>query len=218
MPGLNSKILPSDSPSIPQLYVNDGALKTDQVGLLPSTDPNATSMMEMRRLLNENGYLYLKGVLPREDVLEARKEYFEHLQSTGLLKPGTKPVEGVFNADRNPEDYPGIGTGNAGTATETSVKFQELALSAHKESWYQDVFCKHPALLAFVSEFTGWKDKTMSVERTLLRNNIPGNKAIGVHYDFTFLRHGEDSVLTVWVPMGDIKINGGGLIYLEKGQ
>ena len=53
---------------------------------------------------------------------------------------------------------------------------------------------------------------------TLLRNNTPGNKAIGVHYDQIFLRHGEDTSITAWVPMGDISLQGGGLMYLEKGH
>lgn len=45
-----------------------------------------------------------------------------------------------------------------------------------------------------------------------------GNKAIGVHYDQIFLRYGEDTAVTAWVPIGDIKIHGGGLIYLENGM
>lgn len=64
---------------------------------------------------------------------------------------------------------------------------------------------------------TGWGDNIISVRRSLLRNNTPGNKAIGVHYDQIFLRHGEDTSVTAWVPMGDISLTGGGLIYLENG-
>jgi len=94
----------------------------------------------------------------------------------------------------------------------------ELALKAHTEPWYKDVFCQNPALLDFVAKVTGWGKETLAVRRTLLRNNTPGNKAIGVHYDQIVLRHGEDSSLTAWVPMGDVKLNGGGLIYLEGGK
>jgi hypothetical protein len=49
------------------------------------------------------------------------------------------------------------------------------------------------------------------------RNNIPGTKPIGVHYDQIFLRYGEPTSVTAWVPIGDVKVNGGGLIYLEDG-
>lgn len=64
----------------------------------------------------------------------------------------------------------------------------------------------------------GWGDDTLGLARSLLRNNTPHNKAIGVHYDQIFLRHGEDTSITAWVPMGDIALDGGGLIYLENGH
>lgn len=51
-----------------------------------------------------------------------------------------------------------------------------------------------------------------------MRNSIPGTHATGVHYDQIFLRYGEVSNLTAWCPMGDIKINGGGLMYLENSK
>lgn len=69
-----------------------------------------------------------------------------------------------------------------------------------------------------MAELTGWGADTLSVKRSLLRNNTPGNKAIGVHYDQIFLRKGEDTSVTAWVPMGDIGLTGGGLIYLENGN
>ena len=91
----------------------------------------------------------------------------------------------------------------------------DLALQAHSKPWYTD-FCKHPALVDFIKTFTGWGENTWPLERTLLRNNIPGNNAIGMHYDYIFLRHGGDSVPTAWVPIGDVDVTGGGLIYLES--
>ncbi|KAM0549080.1 hypothetical protein ACHAPJ_009655 [Fusarium lateritium] len=204
--------------ALPDLFVNDGKLETTQVGSLQPVNPRTTSMGEMRKRLDEDGYLYLKGLLPREDVLEARKQYFQMLSPTGLLKPGTSPVEGIFNPDKEAADFPGFGTGRRGTGGDASEQFMDLALKAHGEPWYKDVFCKHPVLMNFVAKLTGWEEKTGTLDRTLLRNNLPGNSAIGVHYDYIFLRHGKDSVLTAWVPMGDITLDGGGLIYLDKGH
>lgn len=68
-----------------------------------------------------------------------------------------------------------------------------------------------------MERLTGWGGKTLPVERTLLRYNTPGNKAIGVHYDESFMRYGEPTALRAWVPMGDISLEGGGLIYLGDG-
>lgn len=66
-----------------------------------------------------------------------------------------------------------------------------------------------------MARFSGWGGNTVTLKRTLLRNNIPGTKAIGVHYDQIFLRHGEPTSITAWVPIGDVGIKGGGLMYLE---
>lgn len=205
-------------------YVNDGPLAPDQIAYLNPT-PVSTPIEEARRRLRQDGYLFLKGLLPREDVLKAREEYFRLLSPSGVLAPNTDPVEGIFDATKDKLDFPGIGAGfsdangkPSGPHPEIASLFVDLALQAHTEHWYKEVFCKHPALREYISRLTGWGDDTLGIRRTLLRNNTPGNKAIGVHYDQIFLRHGEDTSVTAWVPMGDIDLHGGGLIYLENGH
>lgn len=205
-----------------KLYVNDGLLKPEQVGALRQSSPDMP-LEELRRRYNDDGYVFLKGLLPKEDVLKAREEYFSMLAPSGVLKPGTQPVEGIFDVDKNPADYPGIGAGAAGgngrPGEETAEQFVDLALQAHYADWYKEKFCKHPVLKDFIARMTGWGDEnTLAVRRSLLRNNTPGNKAIGVHYDQIFLRHGEPTSVTAWVPMGDVSLTGGGLIYLENGE
>ncbi|KKY35841.1 putative phytanoylhydroxylase [Diaporthe ampelina] len=97
----------------------------------------------------KDGHAFLKGLLPRDDVLKAREGYFA-----------------------------------------------SLALAHHTAGWYWNEagrgFTQQPALRLFVERLTGWGGKTLPVERTLLRNNTPGNKAIGVHYDESFMRLGEE--------------------------
>ncbi|EAT91293.2 hypothetical protein SNOG_01644 [Parastagonospora nodorum SN15] len=179
-------------------------------------------MDEIRQRYSEDGYVLLKGLLPREDVLKAREEYFKMLRPSGVLKPGTEPVDGIFDSEKDSSDYPGIGAGAVGgngrPGAETAETFVNLALEAHYAEWYKETFCKHPALKDFIARMTGWGADTLGIRRSLLRNNTPGNKAIGVHYDQIFLRHGEPTSVTAWVPMGDIGLTGGGLIYLENGH
>jgi len=204
-----------------KLFVNDGLLRPEQVGALVASSPDLP-LEELRRRYHEDGYLFLKGLLPREDVLEAREQYFKMLEPSGVLKPGTAPVEGIFDSAKDPADYPGIGAGaadgNGKPGAESAANFVELALEAHYAEWYKEKFCKHPVLRDAIARISGWGDNTFGIRRSLLRNNTPGNKAIGVHYDQIFLRHGEDTSFTAWVPMGDISLTGGGLIYLEKGK
>lgn len=209
-------------PIIPaQISVSDGALFPEDVKLLPASDPSEP-LEVLRKRYDEDGMLLLKGLLPREAVLRARKRYFEMMEPTGVLKDGSQPVEGIFNPNRSPDDFPGIGSGAAGMngrpGGESAAQFVDLAIAAHYEQWYAEEFCKHPALKDFVARFTGWEENTLALRRSLLRNNIPGTKPIGVHYDQIFLRYGEPTSVTAWVPIGDISLTGGGLMYLEDGM
>jgi len=212
-----------DVPSLrgEKLFVNDGLLRPDQVAQLKESSPDLP-MDELRRRYNEDGYVFLKGLLPKQDVLKAREEYFKMLSPSGVLKPGSLPVEGIFDPAKDAADYPGIGAGAVGgngkPGAETAERFVNLALDAHYADWYKEEFCKHPVLKNFIAEMTGWGDDTLGIRRSLLRNNTPGNKAIGVHYDQIFLRYGEPTSVTAWIPMGDVSLTGGGLIYLENGK
>jgi phytanoyl-CoA hydroxylase len=86
------------------------------------------------------------------------------------------------------------------------------------EDWYAEDFCKHPVLSDFIGKITGCGESTLQSRCSLLRNSIPGTHATGVHYDQIFLLHGEITSLTAWCPMGDINLEGGELIYLEKSE
>ncbi|KAL1895259.1 hypothetical protein Sste5346_005406 [Sporothrix stenoceras] len=201
------------------LYVNDGPLQPSDYAQLQPSDPATVPLEELRRRLRDDGYLFLKGLLPREDVLEARRAYFSYLEPSGVLKPGSDPVDGIFDASKNVAEFPGIGVGRLEDMAPQAQEFVTRALGAHSQPWYNQTLCKHPVLLEFMARFTGWGiENTLPLERTLLRNNIPQAKAIGVHYDQIFLRHGEPTSVTVWVPMGNVSLRGGGLIYLEGGH
>ena len=50
----------------------------------------------------------------------------------------------------------------------------------------------------------------------MLRHNCPGSLSTGIHYDQYFLRGGKAEFLTAWVPIGDCRPTGGGLMYLEN--
>ncbi|CRG91960.1 phytanoyl-CoA hydroxylase [Talaromyces islandicus] len=203
------------------LAVSDGPLTANDVlQLQPSYSDEQLDVLRAR--YEKDGMLLLKGLIPREDVLQARANYFEMMSPTGVLKEDTTPVQGIFNPNNSPDDFPGIGAGAVGMngrpGGDSAQAFVDLAIQAHYEDWYTQDLCKHSALLGFVAKFTGWKENTLGLKRSLLRNNVPHTKPIGVHYDQIFLRHGEPTSVTAWVPMGDVSLTGGGLIYLEDGD
>lgn len=210
----------NDKP-LPQLFVNDGPIAPHGVTRLKPSSPDEP-VEDLLARLHRDGYLFLKQLMPRADVLKTREEYFKFLSPSGVLKPGSAYIDGIYDSSKDTSAFPGIGAGATGGNSRPGAKqaqlFVDLAIQAHREEWYAETFCRNPILKAFVARLTGWGDKTLLFRRSLLRNNIPCTQAIGVHYDQIFLRWGDLSNLTAWCPMGDISIDGGGLIYLEGSQ
>jgi phytanoyl-CoA hydroxylase len=201
------------------IHVADGRLLPHQVGLLRPSDPGLP-IETLRERFKEDNYLFLKGLLPREHALKAREAYFRFLSPSNLSKPGTPPVGGIFNPDNDLSNFGGLSSRQEDLhkpKSEQAVIFSDLTARAHTEKWYTEDFCQHPNLIEFVTKLTNWND-VRQFKRSLFRCNIPNSKPIGVHYDQIFLRQGDVTNITAWCVMGDIKINGGGLMYLEKSE
>lgn len=168
------------------------------------------SLEEMQRRLNEDDYLFLKGALPREDILKMREHYFQQFEGTGLLNPEKPAGQGIYNTSDDASKHVGIGGGD------TEGEDLKRLLGAHVTAPYLD-FVNHPKLRHLVRALMQW-DEEVLLQRTMLRHNVPGGESTGVHYDKLFLRGGDAFFLTAWVPIGDISPSGGGLIYLENGR
>ncbi|KAI1611211.1 hypothetical protein EDD36DRAFT_467205 [Exophiala viscosa] len=184
----------------------EGSVSRAQLGWLRPTAAD-TPIAEMRRRLFEDDYVFVKGLLPREDVLKMREHYFSQFQSFGLLKPGTDPVDGIYNSAADVSMHNGIDGGEA-----TGEELQAL-VAAHVQQHYLD-FVAHPKLRSMVRQLMEWDEEVMLMG-TMLRHDIPGGKSTGLHYDKLFLRGGEAFFLTAWVPIGHVGSSGGGLFYLE---
>jgi phytanoyl-CoA hydroxylase len=97
-----------------QIEVNGGRLPHEMIGWLkpwPRDTPDTT----LRHELETNGVVHIKNVIPRDYVLGIRKRqvtrltsgesgiernrFFERVAPTGVLKPGTSPVDGIFSGD-----------------------------------------------------------------------------------------------------------------------
>lgn len=85
------------------------------------------------------------------------------MSTTGILKPGTSPRDGIFNADADPIAHNGVG----GTDLPEDIRKVNKLTEAHTLPVYQ-AFLEHPNLRGFVREFMGW-EKDVLLMRTLLR-------------------------------------------------
>ncbi len=189
---------PAGSPRpLPPLSSNGVALSMapERLAALVPTDPGLP-LEELRARYRADGYLWLRGVLPRDAVLGFRRRYFAGLAGCGLLRPGLDPGLGLYAGSG--EDGPAVGR-----------RLVEIVRWAAYES-----FCLAPPLVDFYERFLG--GPVFLHKRKLIRHTKPGDPhCTGAHYDLVYLRGGTDRLCTSWIPLGDIPVEMGGLCYLE---
>ncbi len=164
----------------------------ERLGWLIPTDPNQPrpSLLAQYQV---QGYLWLKGILNRENVLDFRRRFFEAFIDTGLLVEGSSPVEGL---------YSGGGKGRVSKVLAEIVQWASY-----------EAFCLSPEIWQFYEKLLG--GPVYLHKRKLIRTTTPDDSCTGAHYDLTYLRAGTDRVCTSWIPIGDIPVEMGGLVYLE---
>lgn len=165
-----------------------------RLGRLRPTDASA-GLEEIAETYRQQGYVWLKGFLDRSEVLEFRRHFFTAFADTGLLAPGSEPVDGIYGGREN--------------QSETQKLLMEFVRCAAFES-----FCLQPRLWRFFDRFLG--GPSYLHKRKIVRYTAPGKGfTTPAHYDLIYLRGGSDTVCTCWIPIGDIPVEMGGLIYLE---
>ena len=78
-----------------ELHSSGGIIEPQFLGKLKPTSMD-TPIEEIRRRYEQDGYVWLKRLLPPADVWNTRREYFEFLGPTGLIKEGTDPKNGIY--------------------------------------------------------------------------------------------------------------------------
>ncbi|MGV1836419.1 phytanoyl-CoA dioxygenase family protein [Rhizobium rhizogenes] len=171
------------------------SMTAERFGYLTPTDPNI-GVEAIRRLYEENGYVWLKGFLPRTEVIEFRGWVFAHLAKTGLIEQGTDPRHGIASA-----------AGHEYGAADRCL------MSLVRSTAYEG-FCAQPRIAYFMDEFLS--GISYLHKRKIMRFTRPGTTtATPAHYDLVYLRGGTSRVVTAWIPIGDTPIGMGGLVYLE---
>ncbi|HWA17526.1 MAG TPA: phytanoyl-CoA dioxygenase family protein [Devosia sp.] len=166
-----------------------------RMGWLVPSDP-LEDFDSLTVAFRRDGYLFLKGFLRREAVLDLRARAFAHLGQAGLIRPGSDPRLGLAADTPAP-------------AGEVNRRLMEFVRSAAFES-----FCMSPRLWQFMDRFVG--GLSYLHKRKLLRHTlpfVPGTTP--AHYDLIYLRGGTDRLVTAWIPIGDVPVEMGGLVYLE---
>jgi ectoine hydroxylase-related dioxygenase (phytanoyl-CoA dioxygenase family) len=170
-----------------------------RLGYLVPSDPTR-AYAELREQYRAQGYIWLKGLLDRQEVLTFRRRYFAALTEAGLplLVPGTDPVEGIYDARAAPVD-PGL--------------YHKVLMEIVRWAEYE-AFCLMTPIRRFYEIFL--EGAPYLHKRKIIRHGRPGDRhCTGAHYDLIYLRGGTDRICTSWIPIGDVPVARGGLVYLE---
>ena len=178
--------------SLPQIHSYGHALDMDddKIGVLRDSSDAADDFGELRRRVEEDGYLYMRGYLDREEVLAARASLTNRLAEAGVLDPSRPAMEGRCQ--------PGSGYVFKPEITEGNREVQDLLYSGRLVEFYEKLF----------------GEPIRHYDFTWLRAIGPG-KGTNPHCDLPYMGRGTHRHLTCWMPYGDISYTLGGLMVLE---
>jgi hypothetical protein len=165
-------------------------LAPEKFGLLRDSSDLVQNAPALRGRMESDGYLFLPGLLNRDEVLAARREVALRLQSLGQLEPGTDPMEC-------------IAAQGVKVAFNPDVAVENPALLK--------VLYEGP-MMAFWEHFLG--EPVRHFDYTWFRTVTPG-PGTPSHTDAVYMNRGTQRLFTAWTPIGDIPLHVGGLMVLE---
>lgn len=178
---------------LPPLVSYGHALDGDdrKIGRLRSSADVADDMPELRRRLEKDGYLYMKGYLDRDKVLEARSSILSELTEMDVLDPDFPVEDAICKEDAATLQFvPDIAA--------RSASVQSLLYSGRLANFYRRLY----------------DEPIRHYDFTWLRAMGPG-KGTNPHADLPYMGRGTDRHMTCWLPYGDIPFDLGGLMILE---
>ena len=144
----------------------------------------------LRARLEEEGYLLLRGFFAREKVAAARRAILGSLSEDGALDPAYPMEDGVvrkgFRSDFRSE----------------KDEFPEVR-----------EIVEAPALNSFFDQH--FQEASVPLKHIWLRMKSPG-RATAPHCDIVYMNRGSQRMLTIWIPLGDVPLELGPLMVLEK--
>lgn len=153
----------------------------------------------LRKRLRDQGYLFLRDMYPREDVLTLRREVLNICNEAGWLRPGAELMEGL--TDHTP-----------------IVEGEESWKPVYEKIQKLELFHRiklTPKMLSLTDQL--FEEQSFALPMSIARIAFPRDNARGTqpHQDWLYVG-GSMETLSCWAPLGDVPINVGGLKLLEN--
>lgn len=153
---------------------------------LPDATPLLGDPAALRRRLEEDGCLLLRGLHDRELVLAARRQMLTRMAAAGALAADAPLMDGVV--------APGFARGLSSKELTACPAYRELVAS--------------PRIMGFFDALFG--APSMTYDFKWLRAVRHGDFT-GAHMDIVYMGRGTTDVCTCWTPIGDVAIEQGPL-------
>lgn len=151
----------------------------------------------LRSRMEQDGYLYLPGLLNKQWVLDARREVIEVLASNEQLDPAFPAMDAVYK--------PGGKHGYNIDIAHDDKRLKGKDGPVHRVLYSGEI-------MDFFTRFLG--DVVRHYDFTWYRVCGPGY-ATTPHCDIVYMGRGTPNVYTTWTPLGDVPFEQGGLMLLE---
>jgi hypothetical protein len=166
--------------------------------LFADASPLLADPTALRAQMDQDGFLFFRGLFARDLVLDLRRRVLLILQKYGWLAPGADLMDGVVDPSVH-DMVPECGVGVTRPAYEDVYKTEAFHRLAH-----------HPAVLEVMSKLM---DETVLIHpRHIARMMFPVKTTAPTppHQDHIFIQ-GAKAVYTCWLPLGDCSEAMGGL-------
>lgn len=154
---------------------------------------------ELRARADRDGYLFFRGLLPAEDILEVRRQLLDIMAHHKMVRTDRDLMEGWVDHDNVRDMESWGGTGVTQQAYYDLQKLQIFHALPH-----------HPQMLRIYNTLFG--KPALPHPRNIARLMVPcpSNRPTPIHQDFIHIQ-GTQNVWTAWIPLGDIPRELGGL-------
>ena len=142
----------------------------------------------LRRRMDEDGYLFLRGYLDRDEVMAARREVCQRLADMGVLNEAYPITEAIAR--------PGAkGFYNPLPIVTVNRPLMKLLYTGRMIAFYEKL------LGGAVRHF----------DYTWFRTQVPGTDGTNPHCDVVYMGRGTHRLFTSWTPIGDAPLEDGPL-------